>query len=142
VSIGEESRLILTARVGKHTDELIGEIIESTEGKTDCQHWNTDGWGGYERTLTEEAEHYIGKDKTQKIERVNGILRQQTGRFHRKQNKFAKRWEWTEIVVRLLVSFYNWIWVSSRHKTTAAQRANLTDRKWNWHDVCIYPTLI
>ena len=77
-----------------------------------------------------------------KIERVNGILRQQTGRFHHKQNKFAKRWEWTEIIVRLLVSFYNWIWVSSRHKTTAAQRANLTDRKWNWHGVCIYPTLI
>jgi len=46
VSIGEESGLILTARVGKHTDELIGEIIESTEGKTDCQHWNRDGWGG------------------------------------------------------------------------------------------------
>ena len=55
--------------------------------------------------MTGEAEYYIGKDKTQKIERVNGILRQQTGRFHHKQNKFAKRWEWTEIVVRLLVSY-------------------------------------
>ena len=60
VSIAEDSGLILTAGVGKHTDEL------------------------EERVLPENIEHYIGKDKTQKI-------RQQTGRFHRRQNKFSKR---------------------------------------------------
>ena len=54
--------IILAARVGKHTDELIEEIVVSTECKTDCQHWNTDGWGGYERVLAEYVEHYIGKD--------------------------------------------------------------------------------
>jgi IS1 family transposase len=142
VSIAEDSGLILTARVGKHTDELIEEIVESSEGKTDCQSWNTDGWGGYERVLPENIEHHIGKDKTQKIERINGILRQQTGRFHRRQNKFSKRWDWTKIVVRLLVTFVNWIWINSRKKTTAAQRANLTDRTWSWQDVCSYSTLL
>jgi len=30
VSIAADSGLILTARVGRHTDELIGEIVEST----------------------------------------------------------------------------------------------------------------
>ena len=74
MSIADDSGLILAARVGKHTDELIEEIVVSTEGKTDCQHWNTDGWGGYERVLAEYVEHYIGKDRTQKIERTNGIL--------------------------------------------------------------------
>lgn len=142
MSIAEDSGLILTARVGKHTDELIEEIVESSEGKTDCQSWNTDGWGGYERVLPENIEHHIGKDKTQKIERINGILRQQTGRFHRRQNKFSKRWDWTKIVVRLLVTFVNWIWINSRKKTTAAQRANLTDRTWSWQDVCSYSTLL
>lgn len=142
MSIAEDSGLILAARVGKHTDELIEEIVESTEGKTNCQSWNTDGWGGYERVLPENVEHHIGKDKTQKIERTNGILRQQTGRFHRRQNKFSKRWDSTKIVVRLLVTFVNWIWINSRKKTTAAQRANLTDRKWSWHDVCSYSTLV
>ena len=141
MSIADDSGLILAARVGKHTDELIEEIVVSTEGKTDCQHWNTDGWGGYERVLAEDVEHYIGKDRTQKIERTNGILRQQTGRFHRRQNKFSKLWEWTEIVVRLLVTFVNWIWVNSRKKTTAAQRANLTTEKWNWGNVCSYSTV-
>jgi len=26
---------------------LIEELVVSTEGKTDCQEWDTDGWGGY-----------------------------------------------------------------------------------------------
>lgn len=69
--------MILTARVGKHTDGLIAEIVVSTEGKTRCQHWNTDGWGGYERVLPGKAEG---------IEKTNEILRQQTGRFQRRQN--------------------------------------------------------
>jgi insertion element IS1 protein InsB len=43
VNIAEKSGLILAARVGKHTDALIEELINSTEGKTDCQNWNTDG---------------------------------------------------------------------------------------------------
>jgi len=142
VSIAEDSGLILAARVGKHTDELIEEIVESTEGKTDCQNWNTDGWGGYERVLAEDVEHYIGKDRTQKVERTNGILRQQTGRFHRHQNKFGKLWEWSKIAVRLLVTFFNWIWIHSRKKTTAAQRANLTTDKWSWDNVCCYRSLL
>lgn len=47
----------------------------STEGKTDCQEWDTDGWGGYSLLLPPKVEHYIGKDRTQRLERTNGILR-------------------------------------------------------------------
>jgi IS1 family transposase len=86
VSLAAGSGLILSARVGKHTDELIEELVVSTEGKTTCQEWNTDGWGGYEGVMTSEKEHRIGKDKTQRIERTNGIIGQQTGRWHRRQN--------------------------------------------------------
>ncbi len=80
MSLADSSGLILTARVGKHTDELIEELVVSTEGKTHCQQWNSDNWGGYERVLPLEIEHYIGKDQTQRLERTNGIIRQQTGR--------------------------------------------------------------
>ena len=52
-----------------------------------------DNWGGYQRVLPPEILHYIGKDKTQRLERTNGIVRQQTGRWHRRQNKFGKVWE-------------------------------------------------
>ncbi len=40
------SGLIIVARVGKHTDEVITQLIVNTEGKTNCPQWHTDGWGG------------------------------------------------------------------------------------------------
>ena len=71
ISLASDSGLILSARVDKHTDELLEELMVSTEGKTDCKEWNTDGWGGYERVLPPEVWHHIGKDKTQRVERTN-----------------------------------------------------------------------
>ena len=76
------------------------------------------GWGGYERVLSPQINHIIGKENTQKLERTNGILRQPTGRWHRRQNKFAKIWKQTELTVRLVVGYFNWIWVNSRKKNT------------------------
>ena len=66
VSLANSSGLILAARVGKHPDNLIEELIVSSEGKTTCQHWNSDDWGGYERGLPPEILPYIGKNKTQR----------------------------------------------------------------------------
>ena len=74
------SGLILAVRVGKHTDEFIQELVVNTEGKTNCQQWYTDGWGGYQRVLDDEVSHIVGKEQTQQLERTNGIARQQTGR--------------------------------------------------------------
>ncbi len=141
-SLAQDSGLVLAARVGKHTDELIEELVVSTEGKTDCKQWNSDDWGGYERVLPPEILHHIGKDGTQRLERTNGIVRQQTGRWHRRQNKFGKLWEQTKVTTRLVVSYFNWIWQHSRFKTTAAQRADLTDQPWTWHDIVAYPTIL
>ena len=47
LSLAQLSGLILCGRVGKHTDELAQELVSSTEGKTDCTEWGTDGWEGY-----------------------------------------------------------------------------------------------
>ena len=142
ITLASSSGLILAARAGKHTDALIEELVVSTAGKTDCQRWNSDNWGGYQRVLPPEVLHYIGKDKTQRLERTNGIVRQQTGRWHRQQNKFGKEWEQTKVTVRLVVSYFNWIWQHSRLKTTAAQRAGLSERPWHWHDLVTFPTII
>jgi IS1 family transposase len=65
--------------VGKHTDALIEELVVSTEGKTDCQEWDTDGWVDTRFVLPPEVEHYIGQDRTQRLERTNGILRYSNG---------------------------------------------------------------
>jgi IS1 family transposase len=142
LSLANTSGLILSARVGKHTDELIEQLVTSTEGKTYCKRFNSDNWGGYERVLPPEIQHHIGKDKTQRLERTNGIVRQQTGRWHRRQNKFGKMWEQTKVTTRLVVSYFNWVWRHSRLKSTAAQRAGLASRPWAWHDIATYPTLI
>ena len=132
----------MAARVGKHTDELIEQLVVSSEGKTACKRWNSDEWGGYGRVLPSEILHHIGKDKTQRLERTNGIVRQQTGRWHRRQNKFGKVWEQTKVTTRLVVSYFNWIWQHSRFKTTAAQRAGLTLQPWTWHTLITDPTII
>lgn len=142
MSLDKSSGLIVSARVNKHTDSLLAELVTSTEGKTSCKDWSTDDWGGYERVLASEYDHYVGKDQTQRLERTNGIIRQQTGRWHRRQNKFGKLWEQTKVSTRLIVSYFNWIWKHSRLHTTAAQRAGLTVRAWSWHDLVSFPTLI
>jgi len=142
LSLADSSGLILAARVGKHTDELSEELVVSSEGKTACKRFNSDDWGGYERVLPTEILHHIGKDKTQRLARTNGIVRQQTGRWHRKQNKFGKVWEQTKVTTRLVVSYFNWIWQHSRLRTTAAQRAGLAQKPWTWHDLVTYPAII
>ena len=102
------------------------ELVASTESKTKCKEWHTDGWGGYERALCHhEREHYISKGLTQRVERTNGILRQQTGRWHRRQNKFSKLWNQTNVTLRLVITYFNWLWQHSCLGTTAAQRAEL-----------------
>ena len=120
--------------MGKHTDEFIAQLLVNTEGKTDCQQWHTDGWGGYERVLGSEVRHIIGKDQTHQLERTKGIVRQQIGRWHRRQNKFAKVWGQTEATVRLVGSYFNWIWVYSRKKTSAAMREKLAIAAWSWEE--------
>lgn len=141
LSLAQLNGLILCGRVGKHTDSLAIELVASTEGKTECKEWGTDGWQGYEQVLPHEVDHYISKVLTQRLERTNGILRQQTGRWHRRQNKFGKVWEQTKITLRLVITYFNWIWVHSRLGTTAAQRADLTSEPWTWRDIAVYPTL-
>lgn len=74
--------------------------------------------------------------------RTNGTVRQQTGRWHRRQNKFGKVWDMTKVTTRLVVSYFNRIWQHSRFKTTAAWRAGLATRAWSWPDIATYPTLI
>jgi IS1 family transposase len=141
LSLAQLSGLILCGRVGKHTDSLAIELVASTQGKTECKEWGTDGWQGDERVVPNEIDHYMNQVLTQRLERTNGILRQQTGRWHRRQNKFGQVWEQTKVTLRLVISYFNWIWVHSRLGTTAAQRADLASEPWTWRDIAVYPTL-
>lgn len=128
LSLASDSGLIMGMRVGKHTDSFLSELLFNTAGKTDCKVWCTDDWGGYERILPPEVIHIIGKENTQRLERTNGIVRQQTGRWHRRQNKFGKLWEQTRVTARLTVSYFNWIWQPAeqpRYRCSAGWVSNL-----------------
>ncbi len=48
LSLASDSGLIVSARVGKHTDALIDPLVVNTEGKTSCSSGKRDDWGGYE----------------------------------------------------------------------------------------------
>jgi IS1 family transposase len=118
LSLARESGLILTGRVGKHTDAFAQTLIWNTEGKTAATVWFTDGWKAYERQLSDAVELWVGKSGTQRLERTNGMMRQQNARFHRRRNKFSKVWEQTERVVRLAIT------------------------PWSWWNITTYPTLL
>ena len=90
--------------------------------------------------LPPEVIHTTGKEHTQRLERTNGIIRQQTGKWHRRQNKFGKLWEQAKVTARLVITYFNWLWRHSRTRDTAAQRAGLADQPWLWPDLATYPS--
>jgi hypothetical protein len=72
LSLAQLSGLILCGRVSKHTDSLAIELVASTQGKTECKEWGTDGWQGDERVVPNEIDHYMNQVLTQRLERTNG----------------------------------------------------------------------
>lgn len=46
------------------------------------------------------------------------------------------------MTMRLVVSYFNWIWCNSWMGTTAAELAGLTFYNWSWEDFASYPTLL
>lgn len=74
-------------------DELAEALTVNTEGKTICHRWQTDDWQGYGRELSDAVIHEVSKALTQRLKRTNSILCQQTGLWHRKQNKFGQVWQ-------------------------------------------------
>lgn len=61
LSLAQLSGLILSGRVGKHTDSKGAGVSRQyrRQDQTDCQEWDTDDWEGYQRVLPEEVDHYI-----------------------------------------------------------------------------------
>ena len=55
---------------------------------------------------------------------------------------FQNRLEETESTARLIVSYFNGIWIHSRKKNTAAMREELAGKPWSWKKLLSYPTLI
>ena len=84
LSLANTSGLILAARVRKHTDEFIEELVVTAEGKTGCKHGIATIGVDMSASCHQRLSISLVKDGTQRLERTNGIVRQQTGRWHRR----------------------------------------------------------
>lgn len=71
--------------------ELAAELVVSTQAKTDCKEWHTDGWSGYERVLPDEVEHYIStRVNASVVSELMGLYVNKRSRWHRRQNKWEQ----------------------------------------------------
>jgi hypothetical protein len=140
--LAQLNSLILSGRIGKHTDSEAIELVASTQAKTDCQQWHTDGWRGYEPVLRDEqVEHYSWHfEATVGAHLWNPWAADRTlasARESMRAKSGSKR-----------KSPYVWLSATSigrrQHSclgTRAAQRAELTARPWTWNHFATYPTL-
>ncbi|NEQ88058.1 MAG: IS1 family transposase, partial [Moorea sp. SIO2I5] len=76
--------------------------------------------------LPPQVRHIIGKEQTQQLERTFRDCPTADGsRASATAIYLPRSSEQTLVTVRLVVSYFNWIWVHSRFGNTAAQRSGL-----------------
>ncbi len=75
--------------------------------------------------------------------RTNGTVRQQTGRWHRRQNK-ARQGMGTDKSDNSISSESQQNGFGSMVASNLPQlwRAGLTSRSWTWSDIATYPTIV
>ena len=72
------------------------------------------------------------------IERSNLTLRTRMRRLTRLASGFSKKKAYLAAALALHIFVYNFATVHGSIKCTPAQRADLTDRVWNWSDLFTY----
>ena len=70
-----------------------------------------------------------------------GIIRQQLGRWHRRQNKFGKLWQQTEVTVRWARAYFIWFGFIVPKKILLRKELRNAIAPWSWNDLITYPTL-
>jgi IS1 family transposase/transposase-like protein len=88
-------------RTDKNCRELIGQYQNSR-----IQEFASDDWQSYQRFVPSEI-HHIGKDKTQRIERLNLSFRVHLKRLNRRTIAFSKSNEMHDAVIKLYVHYHN-----------------------------------
>lgn len=88
LAMDKSTGIIIAWHNGKRTDEDF-KILLSYMSNIPIRRYYTDNWGAYSRLLP-RSKHYIGKDKTWKIERRNLNFRTHLKRLNRKTICFSK----------------------------------------------------
>ena len=90
---------------GRRTDKNCAKLIEKYQ-TSQIKEFVSDDWQAYSKVIPAHR-HYIGKDRTQRIERVNLNFRTHLKRLHRKGIGFSKSEEMHDAVIKLYVHQHN-----------------------------------
>jgi IS1 family transposase/transposase-like protein len=88
-------------RTDKNCRKLIGKYQNSSVGE-----FASDDWQSYQKYVPKDL-HHIGKDKTQRIERVNLNFRIHLKRLNRRTIAFSKTDKMHDAVIKLYVHYHN-----------------------------------
>lgn len=99
------SQQIVAWTIGRRTDQSCRRLLKQLRR---CQilRFCTDDWESYEK-LIPEAQHWTGKQWTQRIERRNLNFRTHLKRLHRRTICFSKSDEMHEAVIKLYIQQHN-----------------------------------
>ncbi len=90
---------------GKRTDENCRKLLKKYQN-SQIKQFASDDWQSYQKSVPAER-HYIGKDKTQRIERGNLNFRTHLKRLGRKTICFSKSEEMHDAVLNLYIHHSN-----------------------------------
>ena len=90
---------------GRRTDKNCVKLIDKYK-RSDIKEFASDDWQSYQKAILAEK-HRIGKDRTQRIERVNLNFRTHLKRLHRRGIGFSKSEEMHDAVIKLYVHQHN-----------------------------------
>ncbi len=90
---------------GKRTDKSCQQLLKQYQNSR-IQEFASDNWQSYQKYLPSQL-HYIGKDKTQRVERVNLNFRLHLKRLNRRTIAFSKSDEMHDAVIKLYVHYHN-----------------------------------
>ena len=103
-AMDKASGIILAWHNGNRTDADLRQLLGYLEN-IPIDLYYTDDWGAYTRNLPEKS-HYIGKDKTWKIERKNLNFRIHLKRLNRRTICYSKSEEVHDNVIGMYIERY------------------------------------
>jgi insertion element IS1 protein InsB len=103
-AIDHASGTVLAYVFGRRKDTVFLQLKELLE-PFGITRFYTDGWGAYERHIA-PAQHEVGKENTQKIERKHINLRTRIKRLVRRTICFSKTTTMHDLVIGLFINRY------------------------------------
>lgn len=105
LGITSSSRRIGAFVNGRRTDKNCRQLIEKYQNSR-IEEFATDEWQSYLKFVPHQM-HYIGKDKTQRVERINLNFRLHLKRLNRRTIAFSKTDEMHDAIIKLYVHYHN-----------------------------------